>query len=64
MPAQSKLLLMIDKTVMINMIIDDKDNNDDHNNDQNDEEDDKHLRPMSVTPGALIIKGALAATFH
>ena len=23
----------------------------------------KHLRPMSVHPGALIIKGALAATF-
>ena len=64
MPAQSKLLLMIDKTDMINMIIDDKDNNDDHNNDQNDEEDDKHLRPISVRPGALIIKGALAATFH
>ena len=46
------------------MIIDDENSDDDHNNDQNDDEDDKHLRPMSVSPGALIIKGALAATFY
>ena len=49
---------------MIDMIIDDKDNNDDHKYDQNYDEDDKDLRPMSVRPGALIIKGDLAATFH
>ena len=47
--------------LMIAMIIDDKDKNDDHKNYQN---VDKDLRPMSVRPGALIIKGALAATYH
>ena len=34
--------------------------------DDQDDQDycDKHLRPMSVNPGTLIIKGALAATFQ
>ena len=33
MSTPSKWLLMIDKTVMVNMIIDDENNDDDQNND-------------------------------